>query len=216
MQLTELSTLITDFILGAVAIGCAYALARAGVRSTAARLWIGMLVFIGASAFTGGTAHGFRLMLRGASHAFLWKATLLSIGAATFFFGVSAWTVAFRGAVRRTMIALSGLQLLLYAAWILFHADFRYADFRYAVYNYGATMAVVLVVHGMLALRSKAAASRWIVAGIVVSSAAAAVRAAGWGFHEHFTHNDVYHVIQMAGILCFYAAGRRLDDLDTA
>jgi hypothetical protein len=34
--------------------------------------------------------------------------------------------------------------------------------------------------------------------------------------HQHFNHNDLYHVVQMVGLYGVYRGGRSLLDLDPA
>jgi hypothetical protein len=48
------------------------------------------------------------------------------------------------------------------------------------------------------------------VAGVMVSFAAAGVQQSGFALHQHFNHNDLYHVIQMAGVYLLYRGGRLL------
>ncbi len=55
-----------------------------------------------------------------------------------------------------------------------------------------------------------------ILAGIAVSIAGAAVQASGLRLHEHFNHNDLYHVIQIAAMVLFYRGARRLTDASGA
>ena len=35
----------------------------------------------------------------------------------------------------------------------------------------------------------------------------------GWSLAEHFNHNDLYHVIQMVGLYCFYRGALALHEL---
>jgi hypothetical protein len=41
-------------------------------------------------------------------------------------------------------------------------------------------------------------------AGVFVSVAGVAVQQSGWGLHQHFNHNDIYHLIQIVGLYYFY------------
>ena len=45
---------------------------------------------------------------------------------------------------------------------------------------------------------------RWLVRGIGVTVIGLGMQQSGWSPAEHFNHNDLYHVIQMAGLYCFY------------
>lgn len=52
---------------------------------------------------------------------------------------------------------------------------------------------------------------KWIRRGLVLSAAGFAIQKIGRGLHQHFNHNDIYHVIQIAGFWCLYEGVRRLD-----
>jgi hypothetical protein len=47
-----------------------------------------------------------------------------------------------------------------------------------------------------------------------VTLAGVAVQLGGWGLHTHFNHNDIYHLVQMAGLYCLYRGALKLDGLD--
>jgi hypothetical protein len=207
MTITEPSTMITNYALGAVALVASYALGRVGHRDRSVHYWIGALFFTGVAALAGGTSHGFKLMMGPAAHGVLWKGTLAAIGAATFCFAASTAYAAFSRVLRRVVVSLVAAQLLVFL-WVIS----RSPDFRYAVYDYAPIMLAVLAIHVVLKLRRGTPASAWIIAGIIVSFAAALIQAKGFGFHEHFNHNDVYHVIQMGGVYCFYRGGCLLED----
>ena len=55
-----------------------------------------------------------------------------------------------------------------------------------------------------LAWRRDRRAARWMLAGVAVSAIAAVVQQSGWSLHEHFNHNDLYHVIQGVAIWLLY------------
>jgi hypothetical protein len=50
--------------------------------------------------------------------------------------------------------------------------------------------------------------AKWIAAGVAVSFVGAGVQMSGFGLHEHFNHNDLYHVIQMVGLWLFWRGAR--------
>jgi len=52
---------------------------------------------------------------------------------------------------------------------------------------------------------------KWIRRGLIVSAAGFGIQKIGWDFHQHFNHNDFYHVIQIAGFWCLYEGVRRLE-----
>ena len=54
---------------------------------------------------------------------------------------------------------------------------------------------------------------RWLKRGLYISLAGVLIQTSGWSFHEHFNHNDIYHVVQMFGLYCFYRGALFLHDL---
>ena len=52
---------------------------------------------------------------------------------------------------------------------------------------------------------------KWIRRGLIVSAVGFAIQKIGWGFHQHFNHNDIYHLIQIVGFWCLYQGASRLE-----
>ena len=57
------------------------------------------------------------------------------------------------------------------------------------------------------------AGHRWLKRGLYVTLAGLAIQQSGWDLHTHFNHNDLYHVVQMAGLYWLYRGARLLNDL---
>ena len=51
-----------------------------------------------------------------------------------------------------------------------------------------------------------------ILAGVAVSLIAAGIQAGRLALHPHFNHNDLYHVVQIAAMLLYYAGAKRMRD----
>ena len=58
------------------------------------------------------------------------------------------------------------------------------------------------------------AGHRWLKGGLCVTLLGVAIQQSGWAFHTHFNHNDLYHVVQMAGLYCLYRGALALEGLD--
>jgi hypothetical protein len=186
--MSEPATVITDYILGAVAAWVALQLFRRPQR--AQRFWALAFAALAVGAFLGGTWHGFF------RNPLLWKATLLSVGLASF--GMVAGSGLSIGS--RLLAILAALKLLLYTGWMLFHDQFIYV-----VVDTGIALLVVAAIH----------LSRWngaMLAGVALSVIAGLVQASGFRLHEHFNHNDLYHVIQTVAVIFLYRGARRLAD----
>jgi len=204
----EINTLLSDYALAAVTALLAWRMRGVREGQAARALWAIAFAALATGALTGGTYHGFRDTLPRPVVSIVWKATVLAIGigAAAMIAGSAAATAA--GRVRRILRWLAAASLVAYAAWMLFHDAYIY------VVSYTAVaMALVAVLHAWSAARGDHA-SRWMLAGVAVSALAAGAQASGFDPHRYFNHNDLYHAIQIAGMLLFYLGAKRLRDLD--
>ena len=50
----------------------------------------------------------------------------------------------------------------------------------------------------------------WIVGGILLSFVGAAIQQSGVSLHQHFNHNDLFHVVQMVAFYLLYRGGKAL------
>ena len=188
--MNEPMTVLTDYALGGVAAWLSLLLFRHPQASR--RLWGLAFAALAAAAFLGGTWHGFL------QSALLWKATTLSAGLASFGMVAGSAYAAFRGAPRSAVITAALAKLVVYWAWMLGHDAFIYV-----VIDTGIAFLIVAALHLW----------KWngpILAGVAVSIAGAAVQASGFRLHEHFNHNDLYHVIQIAALALLYRGAKRL------
>lgn len=185
--MNEPTTVITDYALGLVSAWVALRLL--GNREIPQRLWGVAFAALAAGAFLGGTWHGF------ARSDLLWKAAVLSVGVASF--GMVA------GSARATMASkalpvLAAIKLAAYLGWMLLHDEFGYV-----VLDTGIALLVVAALHLW----------KWngpILAGVGLSVIAGLVQASGFTLHRHFNHNDLYHLIQIAGVVLLYHGAKRL------
>lgn len=167
--------------------------------SRAARFWLLAFIALAVTAFLGGTVHGFRT-------AGLWKPTVFAIGLASFgMLAGSAYTTT-GGNLRRALLFAAGLKLAFYETWMLGHDDF--------IYVVADTASAMLAVAALHLLRLDNPATRWILSGVAVSLIAAAIQAGRVALHEHFNHNDLYHVVQIGAMLLYYAGVKRMADFN--
>jgi len=64
--------------------------------------------------------------------------------------------------------------------------------------------------------RRRRSGRRWLLVGFGATAVGLTLLVQKVSFHPHFNHNDLYHVVQMAGLYGVYRGGRRLLDLDPA
>ena len=185
-------TVLTDYLLGGVAAWLGWKLLR---NSQVSRRWWGAaFVALALGAFLGGTWHGFF------QDYWLWKATVLAIGAASFAMLAGSAYAVLSGMPRTLLLAVAAAKLLVYCIWMASRDDFILV-----VIDTGIAFAALAALH-LWRLNG------WILAGVAVSVAAALVQASGLALHEHFNHNDLYHVIQAAAMVLLYRGARRLGD----
>jgi uncharacterized membrane protein len=90
----------------------------------------------------------------------------------------------------------------------------------FTVVSIGLTVFFLLVAGIYSALRPtttrpehRKVGHRWLKWGLTISLAGVLIQMSGWSLHEHFNHNDIYHVVQTFGLYCFYRSAMFLHDL---
>ena len=207
MQITEPMTMASDYLLAALAVLLALRLLRLGrlLSHASIRLWGFALLATAAGAIAGGTSHGFSLYLGDLGQAATWKLTVYSIGVASLLMISGSIIATVPRWLRQWLIAAALIQFAVYAVWMLTHDGFVYV-----IYNYVPSMIALVLLHGYSRYSQRDVASPWIIAGVAVSFAAAGIQQSGWPLHEHFNYNDLYHLVQMAGLFLFYTGARVL------
>ncbi len=204
--------LATDYLLAAVAAVLGARLWRVGAgpgRRWSVRLWAAALFATAVAAVAGGSWHGFRPSLGPTAATALWKCTLAAAGVASFCMLAATLYATLRRPWRTALVAVAAAKLLLFAAWMAVHDRFVWV-----VLDYGTAMLAVLALHGWAALRRRDAASRWIMAGVLIAAVAAAIQQSGIALHRHLSANDLYHLVQTAAVCFFYQGARFLEDRD--
>jgi hypothetical protein len=199
-MIAEPTTAITDYVLSAVTAALAWRLFRRRQGQRARELWAVGFVALALTALLGGTYHGFGI-------AALWPPTLLLAGVASFGMLAGSVMATTTGALRRAVLGVAALKVVAYVAWTIGHDDFIAV-----VLDSGLAMAGVAVMHARPALRGHDRAARAMLGGVAVSVLGVLVQASGFTLHRHVNHNDLFHVIQLAGTILFYAGARRLRD----
>lgn len=188
--------MLTDYALAGVTGFLCWKLKSNSSRAT--RFWLVAFIALALGAFLGGTYHGFHF-------EWLWKPTVLSVGVASFGMLAGSAYATTAGNVRLTLLIAAAVKLALYEAWMLGHDAF--------IFVVADTASAMLAVAALHLFRIDNAASRWILGGVVVSLAAAGIQAGRVALHEHFNHNDLYHVVQIVAMLLYYAGAKRMKDL---
>jgi hypothetical protein len=209
IMLTEPATLLTDYGLGILCALFGRRLWKAGQVSanTSVSCWAVGMGALAVASFAGGTVHGFSLVLGEIVLQGLWKGTAVAIGLASCCFFIGTMLASTAKPLRQWLILASVVQFVGYAVWMATHDEFRYV-----IYNYGMTLAVILLVQIYQGVVRNAPSAGWIVAGILLSFLAALVQQSGLALHPSFNHNDLYHVVQMVGMVLLYRGAALLQD----
>ena len=202
--MAEPVTVLTDYVLAAVATWFGVGLLREPVVSR--RLWGGAMVLTAVAALLGGTEHGLRPYLSGPSRFWIWEGTYLAIGGANALLLAGAARVAWPARWRRVAIVLILARLGVFVVVVTLDQHFRHV-----VRDFALTL-LVLSVFATWGARRRLPWPAWLAGAIVLSLAGAAVQGLRLAPHEHFNHNDLFHVLQAAGVVFFSRAGRLLAD----
>jgi hypothetical protein len=206
-MIAEPSTLLTDYTLAGVTGWLAWSLFRAREGQRVRAFWALAFAALALAAALGGTWHGFAPHFAPLAVLLVWKATVLSVGIASFGMLAASAFATFSGLGRKSLLAFAAVKLALYSAWMMGHDKYLYV-----IADTGSTLLLVAALNLWAVARDPA--SRWILAGVGVSVLAAGVQASGFALHRHFNHNDLYHVIQVVAMVLFYVGARRLRDRD--
>ena len=198
-MISEPMTLVTDYLLAAVTAAAGVLTLRAAHGEASRRAWAAAFMALALGAALGGTHHGFRVES-------LWLPTVMVIGVASAAMLAGSAIATTGGALRRALLALAALKLALFWAWV-----WRDDRFIWVVADTGIAFALVALLHA-LRWRWRQRGSGAILAGVALSVVAGLVQASGVDLHRHFNHNDLYHLIQLAGILAYYGGVRQLTD----
>jgi hypothetical protein len=210
VRITEPMTMITDYVMGALAFVLAMRLmsdAAAG-RQLSGRLWAAAFVMTAAAAIAGGTYHGFIQWMPGLGGRAMWKATLLATGLGSACLLAAALVAAAAGQLRTALVAVVIVKLAVYV-WTIATKD----QFIVVIADYGTALAAILLAAWFLRPSGLTPAAWWITAGVAVAAVAGVIQWARLAPHVHFNHNDLFHVVQMVSLYLLYRGGLLLRDM---
>jgi len=197
MTVHEPATLLTDFLLAALASWLAWRLPAGPV---AARWWGRALGLTALSALVGGCYHGFAPNFSPTVAGPWWLATLLVICLLSAVMALSLLHELRPSVRQREWTVLIAVKLALFAI-----AASALQKFAVVIIDYGLTM----LAWAGAALLLRRAWRGWILAAVGLSAGAALVQQLRWAPSRFLNHNDLYHLIQALALVCFHAAGRK-------
>lgn len=136
----------------------------------------------------------FALRLRGGRRTVLWVAAFL----------VTALAAVLGGTAHGFRVPLGETRTLVWSA---------------TVWSIAASSALLIAAGVRSAIRpatrderARREGHRWLKRAVAITLVGLAVLVGGVSPHQHFNHNDLYHVIQMAGLYGLYRGAACLDD----
>jgi hypothetical protein len=209
MPFSEPTTMATDYVLVVLCGVFAWRLWKVGkgAAQSSACFWAAGFACFGLASLAGGTFHGFSTIFSQAVLQELWRLTVYAIGLASFFLLTGTLRASLAPSVGRFVILIPYVPLIVYALWMTAHDEFRYG-----IYDYALTNLSILALQLHAGVIRRATSAPWLVGGVLVSFLAAVVQVNGIALHDHFNHNDLYHVIQMGGMYLFYRGACLLTD----
>ena len=201
MPLSEPMTLATDYLIAVVSF-ILYLKVRVLFRQSgtqALHFWSFAFLATAFSALFGGSFHGFSEILSLPVLNGLWDLTLWSLGLVVFFMCLGTFHMGLSAKYLRLATIIITVILLSYLG-----RSYFYKEFLLVILNYGSALIFMLIFHGTRWLNTKDSSYAYMVWGVVISFIAAGIQQSNLALHEHFNHNDLYHLVQLAGLLLMY------------
>jgi hypothetical protein len=195
------SNTITDYLMGAWALVLAWRLAdsRAGAPR---QLWSASFCALAAAAFIGGTWHGVSPAGFPVLTGWLWSLSYVAHGLADLLllWGAASFTLGRWS--RLAVVYLLVARFADYASKVLLGHDFRDIALEFAVTLVG------LLLFGLELARRRDPSAPLVLGGAAVSFFAGLLLQAGVTLSPRFLNdNDLFHLIQMAGLWLLFHAG---------
>ena len=168
-------------------------------------LWACSFFSLSLGAFIGGSYYGFGPTLPNYITKVIWMLTLIFVGITGLFLAGSSATF---------YINETGKFGLMIGSAILVIKDVlglkRDDTFHHAIKFYVTLIILALIgfIPAFFSLGYTGALQ--IVIGLLVNLSAAGVQASGLRLHKHFNHNDLFHVIQVLGMILIYRGGSEI------
>jgi hypothetical protein len=130
---------------------------------------------------------------------FIWKLTMLGVGFSvyTMLMGTLYYILPF-DTVQMLKLGVTAI-IFAFTIWIYFDSDFMNAI---KLYLPSALFIIAVMLYGWLSKGDTGAL--WIMCGFLITLGGAFFVVTKFGFHQHFNHNDIFHIIQIVGMVFIY------------
>lgn len=199
--LYEPTTSITDYIIGLLGIYFGYKTLQ--IQSSIFHLlWAISFFSLSMGGFLGGTRHGLGPRFPAILNNLVWRAAILFVMLTAVLITASVSTL-FIDRDWHSSILVICISLVFYCILRIKKND----SFRHVI-NFNLPLLVISFFGFIAAFFILGyTGALFILIGISVSLVAARVQASGVALHEHFNHNDLFHIIQMLGMVLMYRGG---------
>lgn len=209
--MSEPTTVLTDYALAVVALVLAARIASVRPRMPrAARLWAASFVALAVAAVVGGTWHAIPHDVLPSLRYWMWSITYVAIGLADLLLLAGAAQEGLSGWPRRAALALIAGRFLAYAAYVV-----AVRSFGAVALEFGLTLTCLLA-FGLDLARRREPGAAFVLGGVATTFAAGLVLALRLSLHPRFNHNDLFHVIQIAGIWLLFRGALLLRDVGSS
>jgi hypothetical protein len=211
MQRADLMNIVTDLLLSGLALRLALGLLPTArrMREFAIRYWFGAFVGVAAAGVLAGIFHAFAADMDPRTSALIWTVSMTLAIAASFLFLIGTLHAYTSGRLLGWLAGCAVTKFVLFAMWAAVNDDFRLV-----MYDSGLTLGAMLLMASWFAWLQREPSAPWILAGVMTAMVAALFQQGRVSIHRYFNHNDLYHLIQMGALYCFYRAGEFLRDKD--
>lgn len=211
VMIAEPTTMLTDYV---VAIACGWFAARLLFSEPhrqhfCRRAWAVGFVLVGLGLILGGTAHGFVFYLSAGTMNTIWKLAFYAAGISMALF--VAGTIAGSVPARSWRRILHGLNILGLLAFIV-RATAGDGDFLSVIIISVGSLGIIALIETWVYFTQGLQSAKWLVGGVFVYFVSAAIQRSGIELHEHFNHNDLYHVVLLGGLYLLYRGVELLQD----
>jgi hypothetical protein len=196
LAIGELASVATDYMLAAVALVLGL---RLRARAQPAPPMAAAFFFLALAASSAGTFHGLRAHLGQTGKVCLWGTTSIAMLGLSFCLLVTYGRVRTPPRWHRALTLVAALKLGAIAVLLA-----RDPGFLWIVVDYAASMLGLSIIYAVEA--ASAPDALWLYAAVAISIVAAVVQRQRISPSEAFNHNDLYHVVQLLSVGCFYRA----------
>ncbi|MBD0335423.1 MAG: hypothetical protein ICV62_08040 [Cyanobacteria bacterium Co-bin13] len=194
--MTEPITTLTDYAIALETALFALSLLR---FSRIERFWAAAFLCVSLASLLGGTYHGFAAQMSYPVQRGLWAVLTYAMGTCSFLILVATAQATVKPRVQRWITLLAAAKLLTYL-----YAITQRLDFACVVADYLLALFLILGLHLGWGLPQRQTGSRWILAGVGVSALAVGVLALPSTGVGAWRTVDLYHIVQMAALGCFF------------